>query len=214
MRRTVRIIIFIALCSAFIDSSAQSRGSKIKKHDLKKLAEMMSGKFNSAAQSLADTNFLNISLVMEPIWTEKDDGHWLYVEQALASAQDRPYRQRVYHLFVSDQFTIVSKVYELPEPQKYIGAWKDKSKLHNLTIANLIDRQGCSIFLKKTGCKKYSGSTPGKECLSTLRGAAYATSVVTISPAKLVSWDQGWNEEDEQVWGATTGGYIFNKLPD
>lgn len=75
MRRTVRIIIFIALCATFNNSSAQSRGRKINKHDLKKLSEIMSGKLNSAAQSLADTNFLNISLVMEPIWTEKDDGH-------------------------------------------------------------------------------------------------------------------------------------------
>jgi hypothetical protein len=27
----------------------------------------------------------------------------------------------------------------------------------------------------------------------------------------MVSWDQGWNGEGKQVWGATKGGYIFVK---
>jgi hypothetical protein len=46
-----------------------------------------------------------------------------------------------------------------------------------------------------------------------LRGASYATSKVTIEEGLIISWDQGFNEEDEQVWGAVKGGYEFRGLP-
>jgi CpeT protein len=57
----------------------------------------------------------------------------------------------------------------------------------------------------------YEGSTLGKECLSSLRGATYATSKVKIDEKMILSWDQGWDNADKQIWGATKGGYIFDK---
>jgi len=32
---------------------------------------------------------------MVQIWEERTDGYWLYVEQAIAGYQDKPYRQRI-----------------------------------------------------------------------------------------------------------------------
>jgi CpeT protein len=63
-------------------------------------------------------------------------------------------------------------------------------------------RDECTIFLKKDG--SLSGSTQGLGCESTLRGAKYASSKATKT--ELRSWDQGFNEKGEQVWGATKGG--------
>ena len=59
--------------------------------------------------------------------------------------------------------------------------------------------------------KAFSGSTPGKQCLSSLRGATYATSKVTVGKKGIISWDQGWDAMDKQVWGAKKGGYDFVK---
>jgi hypothetical protein len=184
---------------------------KLNTKDLKQLAGMMSGTFSSEKQAAADSAFLHISLSMTPVMTASTDGYWLYVEQAMASAADKPYRQRIYHLYIQDDTTVVSKVYELKNPQQYMGAGTDKSRLSVITTDSLIGRQGCGIYLHKLEKKLYAGSTPGKECLSSLRGAAYATSEVTITPKKMVSWDRGWNREDKQVWGAETGGYVFLK---
>lgn len=206
----MRKITFVALILLLLTLMSFVRPQTLKQSDLKMLAGMMTGHFSSEAQSKADTNFLHISLIMELVWTERTDGYWLYVEQALASRMNLPYRQRMYHLQIIDEKTIASKVYELPNPEKFIGAWKDKSKLQGLTVENLIDRQGCSIFLQKTGRKKFAGSTPGNECLSSLRGATYATSEVVITPKKLLSWDRGWNEKGEQVWGSEAGAYVFD----
>lgn len=66
-------------------------------------------------------------------------------------------------------------------------------------------------MLKKSG-NQFAGATGDKTCPSELRGASYATSKVTVYPDKIVSWDQGFNAQGAQVWGATQGGYEFLKV--
>jgi hypothetical protein len=203
----------IMLASLFIFSNyfTFSQVKKIKEKDLKKLVQIMAGEFSSEEQSKSDTDYFNIKLRMKPIWTNSTDGYWLYVEQAIATAELKPYRQRVYHVYMQDDTTVVSKVYELKTPKIYAGGWKDMVMLQPLTKDSLVDRQGCAIYLHKIG-KTFTGSTPGKECLSTLRGAAYATSEVTIDKDKIISWDRGWDKEEKQMWGAEKGGYVFVRL--
>lgn len=205
--KSIILILTLVLTSFFINS----QNLPVNNNDLKNLAKTMSGTFSSLEQSKADSSIFHILLHMTPIWGKNIDGFWFYVEQAMASATDKPYRQRVYHLYIQDAETIVSKVYEIKDPKEFAGAWSDITKLAKLSKEILIDRQGCSIFLHKTSEGNYTGSTPFKECLSTLRGATYATSEVTIYNDKMISWDRGWDKDDNQVWGAVKGGYIFLK---
>jgi CpeT protein len=208
----VRKFLLLLIAVACITVSSQSQDYlRVKQKDLKKLAATMAGSFDSKAQSSADSNYYHISLMMRPIWTERTDGYWLYVEQAMATALDKPYRQRVYHLYMQDDMTIVSKVYEVQDVKQFIGGCQDPKKLATLQQSMLIDRQGCSIYLHKIKKNVYKGSTPGKECLSTLRGATYATSEVTITKGRIDSWDRGWSKEDTYLWGAEFGPYQFIK---
>lgn len=190
-------------------SFGQSR--PLGKKELEELFYTMAGEFSSAEQSVKDSSYFHITLRMKPFMKDDKDGYWLYVEQAMHNSQDKPYRQRVYHLYLNDDSTIISKVYELKNAGKYTGGWKDSQLLTAITKDSLVDRQGCGIFLRKINNSEYAGSTPGKECLSSLRGATYATSEVVISPDKIVSWDRGWDDSGKQVWGAVKGGYIFKK---
>ncbi len=187
---------------------------KITPKDLKKLAAFMAGDFNSNAQADADKSYYHILLRMKPIWKERTDGYWFYVEQAVESSAHLPYRQRVYQLYQPDDTTIVSRVYEMANPQNYTGGWKDEALLRPLTIDSLVERQGCAIILTKTGRGSYYGSTQGQECLSTLRDAVYATSEVTILRDRMITWDRGWNKDGHQVWGAEQGGYVFIRKGD
>ena len=196
--------------AAFTAVTAQN--GRLGKKDLKALVARMAGEFSSEEQSKADAAFFNIKLRMKPIWRDRKDGAWLYVEQAAAETEDKPYRQRIYNVFIQGDLTIVSKVYEIQDPAKYIGAWNDSQMLKTLDYASLIERQGCSIILAKRDDGAFAGSTPGKECLSSLRGAAYATSQVEIFADRLISWDRGWDKDGNQVWGAVKGGYIFRKV--
>lgn len=205
----LRIMIFTILC--FISLFSYSQADKISKKHVKQLVKYMCAEFSSEEQSKSDTDFYHITLRMKRILQSDENGYWLYVEQATANAQLKPYRQRVYHISKYNDTTIESQVYELNTPKLYIGGWKQPTLLQQLTKDSLQERKGCSIYLQKNG-KLFTGSTPGKQCISTLRGANYATSEVTVYPDKLISWDRGWNNEDKQVWGAEKGGYIFKRL--
>ena len=43
----------------------------------------------------------------------------------------------------------------------------------------------------------------------TYERASYATSIVETTDSMILSWDQGWDSNDQQVWGAVDGAYIF-----
>jgi hypothetical protein len=181
--------------------------------DLELLASWLGGSFSSAAQAEADPEFFDIRLHMARIWDDRDDGYWLYVEQASADALDRPYRQRVYHLIEVAEGLFESRVLALPEPSRYVGAWRDEQPLADLSAHDLIDRPGCSILMRRRA-DSFIGGTLGALCTSTLRGAQYATSQVVITADSVTSWDRGFDGEDRQVWGATKGGYVFDRVQD
>jgi len=169
----------------------------------------MSGSYNSGLQASQDSAFFDISLEMHPIWTDNFPGKYLYVEQAVTAAKDRPYRQRVYELEEVDG-GFISRVYELPDPERVIGAYTAGHAIwKTISPDQLIIREGCDVIMKQVGTDHYKGSTIDKNCLSTLRGASYATSSVELTKKGITSWDRGYNDQDEQVWGAVKSGYIF-----
>ena len=53
--------------------------------------------------------------------------------------------------------------------------------------------------------------TRGNGCASERSGAAYATAEVRLEPGRMASWDRGFDAAGKQVWGATTGAYVFVK---
>jgi hypothetical protein len=149
---------------------------------------------------------------MIPIWTDREDGHWLYVEQAAASSLDRPYRQRVYHVTAQEDGSFRSEVYSVPEPLRFAGAWKLENPLEGLTPDQLQIREGCAVIVRKRSGNRFSGSTVDAQCTSNLRGASYATSEVEITPEGIESWDRGFAASGEQVWGAENGPYVFVRV--
>lgn len=179
-------------------------------HELNQFVDLLHGTFSSEAQSKEDTTYFNISLVMVPIWKERTDGQWMYVEQAMATKLDKPYRQRVYRLRHPGENTFTSDIYTIKNALSYAGLQNDKTKLQKLSIDSLELKDGCTVTMIKNN-DVYAGGTDGKSCPSDLRGAKYATTKITMKKGELISWDQGFDANDKQVWGATKGGYIFIK---
>jgi hypothetical protein len=57
-----------------------------------------------------------------------------------------------------------------------------------------------------------AGGAEGRRCASTAAGAAYATSEITVTPDRLVSWDRGLDDDGVQIWGAEQGCYVFIRV--
>ncbi len=179
--------------------------------DLDLLVSWMSGSFSSKAQSEEDEDFYDIRLRMAAIWSDRSDARWLYVEQAVAKLQDKPYRQRVYRVVEITDGLFESKVFLLPDSESQAGAWRKEQPLAELSPDDLRLRSGCAILMRRRG-DTFNGSTLGSLCESTLRGASYATSEVTITADRLMSWDRGFDADGKQVWGAEKSGYRFARL--
>jgi hypothetical protein len=178
--------------------------------ELNQFVDLLHGTFSSEAQAKEDTTYFDISLVMIPIWTNRTDGQWMYVEQAMATKLDKPYRQRVYRLRYPGENTFTSDIYTIKNALAYAGLQNDKIKLQKLSIDSLELKDGCTVTMIKNN-DVYAGGTDGKSCSSDLRGARYATTKINLKKGELISWDQGFDANDKQVWGATKGGYIFIK---
>lgn len=176
--------------------------------EMKELISIMQGSYTSEKQSRMDTTYFNISLRMVPIW--KNKGHYLYVEQAMYTKQDKPYRVRIYKLSQKGE-TLISEIHTLKNEKDWIGKWQTPESFDALSENDIDLKQGCEVVLKRVGKNKFVGQTGNKTCPSELRGASYASSKVTVTQNEILSWDQGFDKDDRQVWGAEKGGYVFLK---
>lgn len=181
------------------------------------VATLLIGDFSSAEQAQSDQDFREIDLHVVRVWPSRVDGPWLYIEQAVASEPLKPYRQRIYQLALTQNpdavaGTVESRVYELPgDPLVFAGAWSDPARFADVTVEQLVPREGCTVYLVPNTDGSWSGGTDGNGCSSALRGASYATSEVTVSAKEMRSWDRGWDKTGKQVWGAEKGAYIFKR---
>jgi hypothetical protein len=178
--------------------------------ELQELFSLMQGSFNSESQAQQDSTYYNISLHMYPIW--KDKGNYLYVEQALNSMQDKPYRQRIYKVTRLNDSVFSSAIFTIPHDSLWIGKWKTPQDFDRISTEYVEERTGCAVLLKRLGKNHFKGATGIYTCTSTLRGASYATSEVEIKQDKIISWDRGFDAEGNYVWGAKNAGYVFDKL--
>lgn len=198
----VTFILFFLLNLSFVSYSQK---------DVDVLVDYMTGSFSSEEQAEKDSNYFNIELEMVQLWKDRTDGPWLYIEQAVAESKDKPYRQRVYQLRKRNDGKIESLVYTILDPLRFAGDYKKEFPLLRLTLDSLILKEGCEVVLYQADSGYFEGSTIDKNCSSDLKGASYATSEVMIDKDKMISWDRGFDENGNQVWGATEGGYIFKK---
>jgi len=217
-----KIIYFITILALFVGCTndgtkpeptidASNETEQIPTEDLSEtLMDYMTGYFTSAKQARADTDYYNIKLKMIPIWQNRTDGDYIYVEQALASNENKPYRQRVYHITQNDK-QFISKVYTIPNEENYLYSWKNTRPFINLVPDSLVERAGCEVVLVYEN-GMFKGSTGATSCKSTLRGASYATSEVEVFVDKIISWDRGFDDKGEHVWGAEKSGYVFDKV--
>jgi CpeT protein len=176
------------------------------------MARLLTGRFDSSAQEARDNRYFGVQLRACPVDAPALGEHVLYVEQAILTAVDEPYRQRIY-VISEDGDAVVSAVRELDAPEQVIGlcdsAIADRNDaVEQRTVTPL---EGCEVVLLPSA-DGFSGTTRGEACLNSYSGATYATSEVSISETQVKSWDRGYDASGTQVWGAMAGAYVFDRV--
>ena len=205
-----RIISFVIILLVLFNCK-NNTSSEIKEDtELNELFALMQGSFTSEIQAEVDSTYYNISLHMYPIW--ENQGHFLYVEQALTSTPKQPYRQRIYEVKRDSDSTFSSAIYKLDTDSLWIGKWKNPKAFDSISLNNIALKEGCEVILKRIAPNQFIGKTGDNTCVSTMRGASFARSEVEILEDKIISWDRGFDANGDYVWGAEKAGYIFNKI--
>ena len=204
MRTTVRALLLL-----FILTLSEMAVAQITEN-VNQLTDWMTGEFDSSEQAKQDSAYLDISLNITRIWSDKTNGIWLYVEHAPSDSLDEPFRQHVYFVSEINENEISLDMYDLTDPDAFVGAWNDPSEFAQITPFDLNYQDGCTIFLFYDGFQ-FSGDTNENSCKNTLRGASYSTTDLIILPETIKKWDRGFDEDGNQVWGVDDGPYIFKK---
>jgi len=138
---------------------------------------------------------------------------WFYIEQAEAGVLDKPYRQHLSVVRETSDGGFASQVHTFTgDPYRFAGWWKNpESFTHHVSPGDIELRHGCEVAVRAQGGGRFSGGTVGTGCPNTSKGASYATSEITITPTEIRAWDRGYDAAGRQVWGSTTGPYIFVK---
>lgn len=177
-----------------------------------RLADFLVGTWDTAEQAAADARFYDIHLSICRVEAPELGPRVLYVEQAMAATPTAPYRQRLYVVEAVPpgvQGDARSRVYELARPAAAVGTCALPYSVA-FTKAEAVERPGCTVTLTwNDATQAFSGGTDGRACLSSLRGATYATTEVVLDRTRLDSLDRGWSASDAQVWGSTLGPYRF-----
>jgi hypothetical protein len=176
------------------------------------LSEFMGGEYVNTEQAEAEPGeFLHVRMRICPIWTDRSDGYWFYVEQNLHSLPGKPYRQRVYQVYAQGD-SLVSATYNIRQPERFVNGYEQRRLLEDLHPRDLELREGCELYLLYDVNKKaFVGSTRNNTCSSTLRGAAFVSSYAEISKKQFISWDRGFDAGGKQVWGADEKPYVFKR---
>jgi CpeT/CpcT family (DUF1001) len=116
------------------------------------LARLLIGTFDSAAQSATDAeNYKPISLKICEVTAPTLGPKVLYVEQAVQTALDKPYRQRLYVIESgADAATAISRVIELKNPVPAVGLC-DKPERATFVAADAEEKIGCAVVRALAG---------------------------------------------------------------
>lgn len=187
--------------------------------EIDELVAWLAGTFDSKDQAEPDKDYQVIRMVtvVVPKSLLSFGAPVLYREQATLDGADRPTLQRLMRIEQDPGGKILVRLFELKDPISAAGKWRDASDLALFGKNDVREREGCLVTLRPVG-DRYEGGTSGKGCVSSLRGAAYATSEVKIWKDRIETWDRGYDGDGKQVWGPTKGPYHFVKrsagIPD
>ena len=192
------------------EGAEEDEGVRLNNDPLERAFRFLIGKFNSATQAAANPSYFNVQLHACAVDAPELGERVLYIEQAMNSALNQPYRQRLYVVKDNGDGRVASVVYTINQPERYIGLC-DRGTTAVFTPDEVAERIGCTVYLRLSG-QFFAGGTEGQACASALRGASYATSQVALYADKILSWDQGFDAQDTQVWGAVDGPYEFLRI--
>ncbi len=181
------------------------------------LAQALAGHYNNKQQAIDNPVwFANIHVYQCPLPWSVLGGYGFYIEQVYDLDLSKPYRQAVIQLTPGEAASVRIENYAIQNPERFIGAGREFSKLDALQASELIHLAPCAVVAERQGEGFKGASIPGKGCEITRKGRqTYLKSEFTWSRSRYRTLDQGLDPEtNEVVWGSVWGHFEFAKIED
>ena len=193
--------------------------------DIDTVVRWLSGEFDTFAQVAADETaqsaykhdrvVLRVVPVAIKSFFDGGGGRTIYLEQAQASAPQRPYRQGVYVIRRIDG-KLTTQTWRLSDPAAYIGASADPTRLASLKPEQLTHLEGCDVVWTRVDERSFRGVMgEARSCKSARNGGSWMTAHNELTPTVTITLDRGFDDTGTQKWGPPAGvvGHMFARRP-
>lgn len=166
------------------------------------------GIMDTSAQSQVNSKRVNVQMTTCKVQLKDEvNSVYLYQEQALATKLDQPYRQRILKIISLENNQVESKAYKLTNETQFIN-FCNQSESNKILQKTDLTESICSVFLRPV-VTIYIGETPPEGCSANVRGAVKITNKIILHSQGMDTFDQGFDAEGKQVWGAVNDSYQF-----
>ncbi|KAG8652757.1 hypothetical protein MANES_06G127400v8 [Manihot esculenta] len=175
------------------------------------VAQSLSGeKFSREQASRDPDNYFNIRMLTCPAAEMVDGSKVLYFEQRFYMVKPCPKELKC------DVEVSSSAIRDAEEYKNFCDRPKDQRPLPEEVIGDIAEHL-TTIHLKRCDrgkCCLYEGSTPPGGFPNSWNGASYCTSELAIlKNNEIHTWDRGYDDDGNQVWGVKEGPYEFKPAP-
>lgn len=179
-----------------------------------KLAVYLHGSFSNREQALAEPAwYVNLHLWQVLLPWELLNGYALFAEQANVLNLEKPYRQRVMHIY-SHRGELRVQYYALQNPDHWRGAGAKPHRLQQMGRDDLQFLSGCLLQVDYAEGYFNAQLAPDCACFFTYNGEQRQVSLgFRTNGTELISYDKGIDPTTGAgIWGAIAGGYHFRRL--
>ncbi|KAE8711865.1 Chromophore lyase CRL [Hibiscus syriacus] len=183
------------------------------------VARSLSGeKFSWEQASRDPDNYFNIRTLTCPATEMVDGSKVLYFEQAFWRTPQKPFRQRFLMVkpcpkdLKCDVEVSSFAIRDVEEYKNFCDRPRDQRPLAEEVIGDIAEHL-TTIHLNRCERGKrclYEGSTPPGGFPNSWNGVTYCTSELSVlKNNEIHTWDRGYDDEGNQVWGVKKGPYEF-----
>lgn len=209
LQGVILILRFIVALMCLFSSFAYSAIFKSENTEL--LKQWLSGVHRSTNDVIQGRE-VSIGLQIFPIWEERFDGEWLYMESGIVGSPHKPFRQRILQLVATPNGLIRLYSYSIPRASDFAGAYYLPEVLTSLTQSQLSIRNSCDLLIELKVTNTFVGETDPESCITTAHNTSLITTFFAVSEANISFLDGSYDPFGRLIPGRLDTPVTFLKL--
>ncbi|QUM82697.1 chromophore lyase CpcT/CpeT [Moritella sp. 5] len=211
LQGVILILRFIVVLMCLFSSFAYSAVFKSEHTAL--LKQWLSGMYRST-NDVIQGRVINIDLNISPIWQDRIDGEWLYMESRITHSSNKPFRQRIIQLVATPNGLIRLYSYSIPRASDFAGAYYTPQLLTSLTQSQLSISNNCELLIELKVTYTFVGETDPDSCITHRTNTPLMTTFFAVSEVNISFLDGGYDKSGKLVPGRLDVPITFLKIED